>query len=47
MAESKNKDIGPYVDRIEITPDMVWPSPEGRVSVLEEIVEDQDDNVGG
>ena len=41
MPESKNKDIGPYVDRIEITPDMVWPSPEGRLTVLEEEVGDE------
>ena len=30
-----DKILGPYVDRIESTPDMVWPSPEGRLNKLE------------
>ena len=36
MPVSKNGVIGPKVDRLETTPDMVWPSPEGRLNKLEE-----------
>lgn len=36
--ENINTVIGPKVDRIESTPDMVWPSPEGRLNTIEGIV---------
>lgn len=31
-----DKILGPFVDRIESTPDMAWPSPEGRLNAIED-----------
>ena len=39
----EEKTIGPKVDRIETTPDMVWPSNEGRLNVIEEEIENNSD----
>lgn len=36
--------LDPKVDRIETTPDMVWPSPEGRLNVIEEEIENDGGN---